>query len=437
MKKDRFTIMGPILTRSLEVFILLLIFFFLNLYAFPIDQFPDVTFIDGKGWQVMPGIVFATGLVLFSLYISGWIRSFISCLYSNYWLVIFLLYAFLSILWTVYLEATLYELVFLSFSVLAASYIAVYYRLQGFIDILTWIAGLCVLASLSVIVFTDLGVMRNVPFVGSWHGIFWHRNHAGSLMAFFNMIFLFRFLMDEKSNGLSRGGFALLYLLSAVHVFGSRSAAGILIFVFLNMTTCIFYIWLKWHSWLKSWHYKLFFTLLAMGIIVFITNLSFFFGLLGRTANMTGRTPLWEDLFFNFYLQKPVLGFGFGTLWMQEEFRHLMQVRHNWTYPVYFADNGFIDILLNLGAIGLFLFLGMFIKTLVRGVQKIIETYSWKYIFLILVLLYIIMGNLAYSFLLEVDYFVWALLVIIVFLVQMPNEEMLSQNNISGFLDQK
>ena len=421
MKKKTCSSLLGILIHSFDILILLLIFFFLNLSAFPVEQFPDVTLFDGQGWQAVPGIVLTTVLVLISLFVSVSVRSYLSVWSRNYWLIFFLLFSLLSLLWTVYLDATLYELVFLFFSVLVASYIAIYYRLSGFIDVVTWIAGLCVLLSLSIIAFTDFGVMLNKPFVGSWHGMFWHRNHVGSLMAFFNMIFLARLLLDDKASIKIRIVFAFFYFLSAVHVFGSRSAAGILIYIFLNMTVVVFYIWLRWHSWFKVWHYGLFISLIALGFILFVSNLGFFFGLLGRTANMTGRTPLWNDLFFNFYLQKPVLGYGFGALWMQEDFRHLMQARHNWTYPVYFADNGFFDILLNLGAVGLFLFLGMFVSTLISASKRARDTHSWRYCFLILVLFYVIIGNMAYSFLLEVDYFVWALLIVVVFLSQMTD----------------
>jgi O-antigen ligase len=164
-------------------------------------------------------------------------------------------------------------------------------------------------------------------------------------------------------------------------------------------------------------HYYAFIGLVVVGLILFSFNPGFFFGLVGRTSNLTGRIPLWQDLFSNFYMTKPWLGYGYGALWMQESFRVLMQTRHNWPYPVYFADNGFFDILLNLGVFGLGLFLAMYFKAVNGCIRAIIASPSWEYFFLFFLLLYATLGNLAYSFLLEVDQFVWMLLVLAVFLL--------------------
>ena len=131
---------------------------------------------------------------------------------------------------------------------------------------------------------------------------------------------------------------------------------------------------------------------------------------------MTGRVPLWQDLFSTFYLQKPILGYGYGALWMQKSFRILMQIRHQWSIQVYFADNGFFDILLNMGLVGLLAVPEHLSSRLVCGAFKQAITYkSWIYFFPFLTFLYIFIGNLTYSFLLEVDQFVWMLLVIMVF----------------------
>src|SRR3970282_1602911 len=95
-------------------------------------------------------------------------------------------------------------------------------------------------------------------------------------------------------------------------------------------------IWLKFHDRIKPWHYYASASLLLGGFLVFITNTGFFFGLLGRSASLTGGVPVWEDLFQNIYLQKPLLGYVYGALWMQKSFRILMQIRHQWPYQVYF-----------------------------------------------------------------------------------------------------
>ena len=131
---------------------------------------------------------------------------------------------------------------------------------------------------------------------------------------------------------------------------------------------------------------------------------------------MTGRVPLWQDLFQNFYLQAPVFGYGYGALWMQKSFRILMQIRHNWGNQVYFADNGFFDILLNTGLVGLLLFMFSYLSYGLRSFRQAIRIKSWLYFFPLLTFLYILIGNLTYSFLLEVDQFVWMIFIIMAFI---------------------
>jgi O-antigen ligase len=132
---------------------------------------------------------------------------------------------------------------------------------------------------------------------------------------------------------------------------------------------------------------------------------------------MTGRIPLWQDLLSNIWTQKPWLGYGYGALWMQESFRYLMMERQGWTlFPVFFADNGFLDILLNLGLAGFIPFAIMFVSRWFQSMYYAISSKQRSVFFLPLTFTYVFVGNLAYSFLLEVDQFVWTILIIAVFL---------------------
>jgi O-antigen ligase len=259
---------------------------------------------------------------------------------------------------------------------------------------------------------TPLGIMRNEPFVGSWVGLFWHRNHTGSIFSFFSTLFLMRFLWDIESGTLSRSLFVLFYLLSVLFVVMSRSAAGIIVFLYLHLLIFIVSIWLKFNDRIKKWQYYIVAAVLLLGALIFIFNTEYFFGLLGRSSTMTGRVPLWQDLWSTVFAEKPVLGYGYGALWMQESFRHLMQSRHNWKYEVFFADNGFFDVLLNLGLVGFMLFMGFYLDLGVESLKNLIKEKSWLLAIPLLALNYVFIGNLAYSFILEVDQFVWVLLII-------------------------
>ena len=419
----------PILFNTLELLVVFFAFALVNINSLVrFRQFPEVDNYSDNEWGYIFGAMLVVILILFSLSRNQLFEEYFNTWKNNKLLILFLFYAMTSLLWTVYPPATLYKFFFLFFSTIAGSYIAIRYKIRGVLNVLVWAGAIFSILSVLVIMNIPLiGIMQNQPFVGSWVGIFWHRNHTGNIFAFFSIIFLLRFISDQNLTRNQKTIFALLYLLSALMVFGSRSATGVIVFLFLHFVLGLIVIWLKFYDRFRPWHYYAICILLITGFIVFITNTAFFFGLLGRSANMTGRIPLWEDLAQNFFLQKPLLGYGYGALWMQKSFRILMQLRHGWPYQVYFADNGFFDILLNTGLLGFLLFMAVYVPLGIRSFKQAVRIKSLIYFFPFLTFLYIFIGNLTYSFMLEVDQFVWMLLVIMVFLTTSPKSSSIAQ----------
>ncbi len=406
------------LLNTLEIIVLFFVFALVNINSLiRFRQFPEVdNYSDNEG-----GYVFVAVLVLLAIAFLLWqhrlLETYFHAWAQNKLLIAFLVYAALSLLWTVYIPATFYKLIFLFFSTLAGSYLAVQYKTAGVLNILVWVAAVCcVLSILLVAFFPYIGVMQNEIFFGSWTGIFWHRNHTGNIFSYFSVIFLLKIFLDEASTKFHKVIFLLLYLLSSAMVFGSRSATGVIVFLFLHLVAGLAILWLKFYKKLKPWHYYVLGGFLLMGFLVFVTNTAFFFSLLGRSPTMTGRVPVWQDLLQRVYMEKPLLGYGYGALWMQKSFRIQMEIRHGWSNQLYFADNGFFDILLNTGLVGLMLFLAVYIPMGIRSFRAAITSRSWLAFFPFVTFLYIFIGNLTYSFLLEVDQFVWMLLVIMVFL---------------------
>jgi exopolysaccharide production protein ExoQ len=407
----------------LEWVTLLLYFACLNASAIlEYDQFPTLDTVTGRGWQIVLGYLIVLLLVTIQINHYGLFAEYIKSWSRNPWFILFLGISILSLIWSVYRIASLYEIILLLSSTALSVYFAIRLRAEGMIKALTWFSAVCTVLSLLIVFINPTGIMHGAGHSGSWRGLFWHRNHTGSMMAFFNMIFLSRFLMDNRLSIKGKLVFSLFYILSAVHVFGSRSATGILIFFALNIVTLLAYAWLMWRAKLRPIHYYSLAGLLLGAFILFIFNLEFIFGILGRSATMTGRTRMWPDLINNTFTLKPILGHGFGAIWMQDSFRTLIEHRWGWSYQPYFADNGFLDLLLNLGLIGLAVFLVLFVIVTVRGWQKIRAGFSWKSVFFFITLVYVFIGNLTYSFLFEVDYFVWSLFVIVAFLVSTPDK---------------
>jgi exopolysaccharide production protein ExoQ len=85
---------------------------------------------------------------------------------------------------------------------------------------------------------------------------------------------------------------------------------------------------------------------------------------LGRNLTLTGRTDLWMAVL---QLQKnPLLGTGFESFWLGSRLEELWKMF--WWCPLQ-AHNGYIEIYLNLGLVGILLYLGQFLGTF-RKIQR-------------------------------------------------------------------
>ena len=93
-----------------------------------------------------------------------------------------------------------------------------------------------------------------------------------------------------------------------------------------------------------------------------------------------------------------------------------MQIRHGWSFQPFVSDNGFLDILLNMGLVGFVLFLGIYVPLGIRSLIKAVRSKQWFDFLPMLTFFYIFIGNVSHSILLEQDQFVWMILVIMVFL---------------------
>jgi O-antigen ligase len=424
--------MKRILSTIIDIFIVITAFTMTNLTAFsPTEQFPPMSNLFVLTWiGVVAGMVV---LIFIQLkFLSVWDE------YKKAWkkqlpLIIFIAFCICTLLWSVYLIASVYELTAMVFATLIGVYLAVRYMPETGFEMLRYFGIFSVLASfLLLLAAPSLARLDNPVFNGAWRGIFWHRNHLGSLMAFFSAVFLIKAAL-VKHLRVQLIVNAALFVLSAILIFGSRSATGILIFFILTGLLILTFLWLKLRHHLKKNHYVGLAIVGGLIIILLLFNLNFIFSLVGRDTSLAGRIPLWIDLISRTWTAKPILGYGFGALWNQEAFRISMQTRLGWRYPVYFGDNGYLDILLNTGLIGLSLFVVFFVITGARCGRVFMKSSSLMGLVPLLIFVYVLLANISYSFLLEVDQFVWMLLVVAAILsVRMLDVKSVPNNKISN-----
>lgn len=103
--------------------------------------------------------------------------------------------------------------------------------------------------------------------------------------------------------------------------------------------------------------------LLAMLIVPWIAeDLGALATMFGRDTNFSGRTQVWA--FSHEFIERSVLlGYGYSSFWQGGAGLLFFRWAH---FPVPHAHNGSLQLLLDCGAIGLTMFLGVFVSTLTR-----------------------------------------------------------------------
>lgn len=328
------------------------------------------------------------------------------------WLVLaFVGLAGLSLFWTALIEATLYKLIILLFSSLLAIYIGHIFDLKRLIKSMTWFFFAICLVSLFYVTFLPEGIMSNPSFDGAWNGMFDHRNYLGVFMALGAIFPMVNLLSIKKRRSIY---FIInLFLLGLISflLYMSQSATGMISMLISIVLVLILNAWIRWGQNLKPWHYVGFLSGVLAAFILVMTNLDFFLGLLGRNATLTGRLPMWEKLFQNVITHRLWLGYGYGAIWHLHGFVMEFMDIANWNTPVALADNGYIDILLHLGVVGLVVLFLLIIMGFKRATRYFFKKGTLVAAFPILVLVFGIIVNISLSMILETEVLVWLVVV--------------------------
>ena len=111
------------------------------------------------------------------------------------------------------------------------------------------------------------------------------------------------------------------------------------------------------------------------------SNVAIFSALLGRNSTLTGRTDVWAAVLPTMKRQ-PLLGYGFGSFWTDA--RRIL-------YDIPTAHNGYLDILLELGAVGLAFYTVWLLSCARKLHRALARDYQWASLaicFLLMSLIY-------------------------------------------------
>lgn len=333
---------------------------------------------------------------------------------KNWLFSIFFIFAIASIIWSKYLPVSFYKIFILIFCSLVAACVGIIYSHQSMIRKLSWFFIVLIILSYSLIFFfPGYGIHSNDIHAGAWRGIFFQKNTLAIMMAFGSVFILYRISIEKILH--LKVVFGIFYISAAFLIFFSQSAAGKILFLISIFLMLIFYFWVKMQSRLNRWHYMLAGSLLILLALIAILNLEKIFGLFNRDSSISGRIPLWAFVIRLVWGDQPWLGGGFGFPWSSHAIRWSVQQAIGWGFAPITSHNGYIDIFLHLGLVGLLLFSAVLIFTLYRSIKTIVQQKTFFNSFLFALLILIFLANISESLFLELESFIWFLIVYIIF----------------------
>lgn len=321
---------------------------------------------------------------------------------DNIYLYAFYLYAFVSISWSDYQGVSVKRWVKAVSNVIMVLVILTEDEQGEAIDHILRRCAI-VLVPLSVFFikyYPQIGIQYSAEGTRMWVGVSGQKNGLGLLCALIGIYFIWRLTKEWPKPSFLDG---FLFLLTLYLMRGSHSATSYIIFV-------VGILILALEGWLKSDRKKLnrvvIITLFLLAIAITIsgqTVSSAFFSVAGRDPSFTGRLPLWTEL-IKIGSRSPIFGVGYGNFWIV----HLREMWTQFNWRPLNGHNGYIDIFLDLGLVGLALLLFLIVQTYRKAIQSIGtngKINGLLFVFLIMILLH----NFTESSLGKEAHFLWLL----------------------------
>lgn len=337
--------------------------------------------------------------------------------------VAFLTVATASIFWSIETGTSLIRVTILLCTTAMSAYLAVRYSPGQLLDLAArYFAALVALSVLMGIAWPALGIMNVYPYFGSWQGLFWHRNYLGSTMALGAIILLLALISSLPTSRRLALVYCCFYVAAIALVFLSQSATGVILLLALHAFLICAAVVVRLEGQLRPIHYWAGVTVIVLVGATAYVKLNALLGMFHRDSTLTGRVTLWKYLFSNVFIHRPILGHGFGALWSLPAFQLAVRDAIGWMYPVFIGDNGFVDIALHLGLVGLLALVGSLIWCLIWCLRWFLSRRTILSATPLLVLLYLLITDVTLSYFLEVESFTWLVTFMFVFSAVMNAE---------------
>ena len=367
----------------------------------------DGSDLGAYNYSIINGLLILIYLVTFALLALRW-KKVLAVISKDRYISIYLGLIIVSFVWSEFPVNTL-KYAFSGFGATCFGlYVATRYSPKEQIKLLFWtFAAMLILSVIFAIAIPHYGLEGGVH-AGAVRGIFGHKNGFGQTMVLGTLIFLISALDRKNSNNwfawVCFGGSIALILLC-------RSGTALLGITIMLILFFIYRIFRARYEILVSSF--LFFTIVGLISITWISNNEdAVFAAIGEDATLTGRTEIWQYV-WHMIQQRPWLGYGYKGFWHYLDgpsaYVNLAFGPYGGGAGVPHSHNGFLEIVLAIGVVGLSVFLIGFAINLIKAITLVRFNKDMETFWPLLYLTYTVVANLVESPLSGFDNLLWVL----------------------------
>ena len=250
---------------------------------------------------------------------------------------------------------------FTLYTTLFGLYLASRFSLKEQLRIVAWALGIgAVFSFLYTLALPGFGI-ENGTHSGAWRGPLLHKNLFARLMLISAVATLLGALNSSRYRYLIWAGCGI----SVAMIVLSTSKTALVIFVTLLLLLPL-YRALRWSDSLVIPFSIALILVVGSTATWFVANWDNVLVRLGKDPTLSGRTDIW-DLVIEAIWERPWLGYGYNAFWQEGgESDYVWRVLR---YKVYQAHNGFLNIGVELGLLGLLFFILSILFAYIRAIN--------------------------------------------------------------------
>ena len=314
-------------------------------------------------------------------------------------LLFLLLIVSFSFFWSTDPSESIYQSRLLLRSTLFAIYFAMEYSPGQQIKLLSWAAGIIMILSFGNSILFPASGTQFINGSMAWSGIYTHKQILGRQMGVAALSFIFHIFNKKIKKIIAVTGL----FCSIIILLLSQSKSGLLIILFSIL------IMFMYKFIVKQKNNRLLLSLIALvfvsilGCLISLNVEYMLVDVWGKDLEFNGRLPLWE-LCFDKISKQPWLGYGYKGFWNSQAGDYVLS--NSWAALLpefqdgtinFHAHNGFVDMLLEFGFLGLLIFLIHFLQSFKKIIDLLIYSRAIEFLWMLQICCLLWITNLTES----------------------------------------